>query len=58
MCDEIDTIFGSWTIVRPAKDCNDMQMSIETRHDKLRRTKLSEMKEVKMRKSGTSLIND
>lgn len=39
-CGGVDTIFGTWSIVHPAKDCHDLQMSIETKRDIFRKEML------------------
>lgn len=36
-CGGQDTIFGTWSIAHPAKDCGDLQTAIETRRDIFRR---------------------
>lgn len=32
-CEGIDTIFGIWNFVHPARDCRDLQMSLESKRD-------------------------
>lgn len=39
-CGGVDTIFGTWSFVHPAKDCHDLQMSIETKRDIFRKEML------------------
>lgn len=36
-CGGINTIFGTWSFVHPAKECRELQMSIETKRDIFRR---------------------
>lgn len=37
VCGGIDTIFGSWTIMGPSKDCEDITTALENRRDIFRR---------------------
>ncbi|XP_067624394.1 uncharacterized protein [Eurosta solidaginis] len=37
ICGDIDTIFGSWTIMGPSKDCEDVTTALENKRDILRR---------------------
>lgn len=46
----MDTIFGTWNIVHPAKDCRDLQMSIETRRDIFRRDMMQLKRQEKLEK--------
>ncbi|XP_055908200.1 uncharacterized protein LOC129943024 [Eupeodes corollae] len=39
-CGGIPTIFGSWTFVYPAKDCQDISIAVENKRDILRRDSL------------------
>lgn len=39
-CGGIDTIFGTWSIIHPPKDCRDLQMTIETKRDIFRQESL------------------
>lgn len=44
MCGGAETIFGTWNIVRPLRDCRDLQTALETRRDIFRRDLLSAKK--------------
>lgn len=46
----MDTIFGTWNIVHPAKDCRDLHMSIETRRDIFRRDMMQLKRQEKLKK--------
>lgn len=49
-CGGTDTIFGIWSIVHSAKDCHDLQMSIETKRDIFRKEMLYVKKNQKLEK--------
>ncbi|KAG4067666.1 hypothetical protein HA402_005438 [Bradysia odoriphaga] len=49
-CGETDTIFGTWSIVHPAKDCRDLQMAIETKRDIFRKETIHTRKQEKLSK--------
>ncbi|KAJ6641323.1 hypothetical protein Bhyg_06259 [Pseudolycoriella hygida] len=49
-CGEVDTIFGTWSIVHPAKDCKDLQMAIETKRDIFRKETVHTRKQEKLSK--------
>lgn len=49
-CGDVDTIFGTWSIVHPAKDCRDLQMAIETKRDIFRKETVHTRKQEKLSK--------
>lgn len=55
-CNDIDTIFGTWSIVYPAKDCRDLQVSIETKRDIFRRDMFEFKKQQKFEEYQSKLI--
>lgn len=51
-CGGVDTIFGTWSISHPAKDCGDLQTTIETRRDIFRREMLFVKKQHRLEQLG------
>lgn len=48
MCGGSETMFGTWNIVRPFRDCTDLQTALETRRDIFRKDMMNEKKQQRL----------
>lgn len=57
ICGGIETIFGTWNIVRPMRDCRDLQTALETKRDIFRKELLYVKKQHRLEQLRQHLAN-